>query len=180
MIKYCKRYRNFVKACTLIRNGIRAQHIVIGGDFNFAVEKFRELIPYREHGLCVYSQVNRTEHRIRVDGNDKNIIDYFVVSKSFKLEECVMAQRLDWNKDFVEYANYYFDHDPVFAKLGVSTCTTDPLTHMMRELSLVSGPSVLAREAVIGDMQRTHFAAVLEVLGSKFEEWKGLHNSKAV
>ena len=163
--RYREHYGNFIKAWTLIHNGIGAEHIVIGGDFNFAVEKFREMVPYHEHGLSVYSQVNRTEHRIGAY-REKYIIDYFLVSKSLELVECVMAQRLDWNPALVNYANYYFDHDPVVAKFTVSAGTTDPLTHMMQELSLVSGPSVMAREAVICDWQRTHFTVVLQKLRS--------------
>ena len=169
---YGELYTNFIISWRLIQDYIRAQHLVIGGDFNFPVEKFREMVLYHEHGLRVCSQVNRTEHRKRADSKDKDKIDYFVVSKSLELVECVMAQRLDWKPDLVTYADYYFDHDPVLATFSASAGTTDPLTHIMRELSLASGPSVIAREAAIDDMQRTHFAAVLEVLRSKFEEWK--------
>ena len=175
---YCKLYTSLVKAWCFIQKSVGAQHLVIGEDFNFPVNKFREMVPYSEHGLKVYAQVNRTEHRKDkrktkyVDDTDTDIIDYFVVSKSLELMECVMAPRYDHDPKTI---NGYFDHDPIVAKFTLLASTTDPLTHMMRELSLVSGPSVMVRKAGIYylDWQMAHFTVVLEKLGScSAERWK--------
>ena len=164
-LKRQKLYTNLLKAWCLIQSSIGAQHLIIGGDFNFSVQKFRKMIPYHKHRLSVHAQVNRTEHR-----KGKKIIDYFVVSESIELRECVMAERYDSDPDTL---NGYFDHDPIMAKFMVSACTCkpDPLTHLMHELSLLSGPSVIARESVIYDIQKTHFAGVLEQLRSCDRIW---------
>ena len=172
---YGEIYTNFIKNWRLIQDTVGAQHLVIGGDFNFPVQQFREKVPYHEHGLSVYSQVNRTEHRKEAERYN-DIIDYFVVSKSLELVECVMAQRVNWDPTLVDDANKYFDHDPVVARFTVSACSTDPLTHMMRNMFLLSGPTMSAKahEAANCDMQRAHFAAILEELRAKSKdgEWE--------